>query len=976
MEERFLTDRCLEDRFLEERRLEDLFLEDLFLGDVFLADRFLEDRCFDEATLTHRCLPFLSAATLYIVPSFPFITFPIAFAAALSFGDGRVSRDMYIILPLKKNTKLHLKTKSERRRDMFKKKREIIEDKKPGEIVAAYGYDKYFVVSSHKELLDRIREDTTRCYFEHISRDIMVPLFFDLDIAKDKHPYEYEHFIKVVDQLRRTVVEDFPQYTYKWVILESHSEEKRSFHIIARIKDMENNNVYFENCNSLKKYVTTKISKTMNIVDTSVYRDGLFRTLYSSKPNERRPFVKSDISDEFDEIESFVTFTPGPHKIVKTDNQALKNIEEMLLSIDASKDYDDWMHIGFALIDYCREYKIGMDRGLELFQMYSARNPDKYDPEDTQRQWNEWIVREYDGVKITRGTLLKRFKQRDPERYREMGLGINADNDILKELDVISNNSTVKIHDIKHFEIVNKTRASIQALMESKGLHPIHDYVSKNCRNASLYSECDRNGYKICCRNCDFEYPPGNIPVDRSLAPTVFNLLIINKDDNINNKDTSQVAQRIIAYKNLIYTIDNRWYLYNEESGIYENKIDIEVMMEMERVVARMSEEGFEEEWFNWIHKVNYKENLLKEMKIKCFKRVELDDDDYLLGFDGGVLDLRTGEFRRGGVDEYVTMRCGVPYDADVATSLAEEVLAGIFPDPEEREYALSKFALCLEGYNREQMITFNYSHTASNGKSYIMERLRQVMGDYGGTFPVTMLTGKMKGAGETNSSLVDMNKKRFVYCSEPEAGAKLNTNFVKLLTGDRIKARGLYSERDIEISPSYKIYVCCNTLPNFDVYDEGIARRIRLIEYRTRFCEVPKKKNDRKVRKYSKEEELQIAKGLLKLIVNKYALLQRNGYSYEEPKHFISMRKMYLNDNKDVITDLLQEHFEQGEDKDFVKMTDIKNVLKQGGIKEKDIITIQKLVEEVFEDAEFKSDTTINGDRIRRAFVRLRLVR
>lgn len=858
---------------------------------------------------------------------------------------------------------------------MYKKKKETLEDRKPGEVVAAYGYDKYFVVSSYKELMDRIREDTNPCYFEHISRDAMVPLFFDMDIAKNKYPEHYEHFLEVVERLRRLVVEDFPNYTCKWIILESHSDEKKSFHIIVRMRDMHGNSVYFANCNSLKQYVTTKVSKTIDIVDTSVYRDGLFRTIYSSKPKELRPFVKSNISDDFDELESFVTYTEKPYIII-SDNKAEKIVEEMLLGIGAAQNYDEWMHIGFALIDYCREYKISMERGLELFQMYSARNPDKYDPEETKRQWNEWIAREYDGVKITKGTILKRFKQLDQKRYDELNLGVKTDTDILKELDVISNNSTVKIHDIRHFEIVNKTKASIQALMESKGLHPIHDYVSKNCRSASLYSECDKNGYKICCRNCDFEYPPGNIPVDRSLAPTVFNLLIINKDDNINNKDTSQVAQRIIQYKNLIYTIDNRWYLYNEESGIYENKIDIEVMMEMERVVEQMSQEGFEEEWFNWIHKVNYKENLLKEMKIKCFKRVELDDDDYLLGFEGGVLDLRTGEFRRGAVNEYITMRCGVPYEADMDTSLAEEVLSGIFPDEEEREYALNKFALCLEGYNREQMITFNYSHTASNGKSYIMERLRQVMGDYGGTFPVTMLTGKMKGAGETNSSLVDMNKKRFVYCSEPEAGAKLNTNFVKLLTGDRIKARGLYSERDIEISPSYKIYVCCNTLPNFDVYDEGIARRIRLIEYKTRFCEVPKKKNDRKLIKYSKEDELQIAKGLLKLIVDKYAIMRRNGYSYEEPKHFISMRKMYLNDNKDVITDLLQEHFEQGDDKDFVKMTDIKNVLKQGGIKEKDIITIQKLVEEVFEDAEFKSDTTINGDRIRRAFLRLRLVR
>uniref|UniRef100_A0A6C0DZ83 SF3 helicase domain-containing protein n=1 Tax=viral metagenome TaxID=1070528 RepID=A0A6C0DZ83_9ZZZZ len=866
--------------------------------------------------------------------------------------------------------------------NIYKKKIDVLNSKVEGDVVAALGYDKYFTVKSHAELMQKIKEDSNKCFFEHVGKNSYITMYFDLDISKDKQPEHYENYSELISQLKECVVSNFKDSVLKWIILQSHCAEKRSFHIIVRISDINGNNIYFRNCNELKQYVTANIlcnSKLSEIVDLSVYRDGLFRTLYSSKPKETRPFVKSSMSDDFDDVESFVTFTQEPYTFYSASlikpkvHGRLEIAQEMLEKIDISKTYDEWMHIGFSLIDYCREYDIDLEVGLELFDNYSKRNIDKYDKRNTAKQWNDWTTRDYDGPKITRGTLLKKFKQKEPERYNEMNLAATIDTDILKELDVISNNSSVKIHDIKHFEIVNKNKASIQALMESKGLHPIHDYVSKNCKNASLYSECDRNGYKICCRNCDFEYPPGNIPVDRSLAPTVFNLLIINKDDNINNKDTSQVAQKIITYKNLIYTIDNKWYLYNDTSGIYENKIDLEIMNEMERVVQTMSDEGFEEEWFNWIHKVNYKENLLKEMKIKCFKRVELDDDDYLLGFEEGVLDLRTCEFRRGAAYEYVTMKCGVPYEDDVDTSLADEVLSGIFPDEEERNYALCKFALCLEGYNREQMITFCYSHTASNGKSYIMERLRQALGDYSGTFPVTMLTGKMKGAGEANSSLVDFNKKRFMYCSEPEAGSKLNTNFVKLLTGDRIKARGLYSEKDIEISPTYNIYICCNTLPNFDVYDEGIARRIRLIEYKTRFCDNPKKKNDRKLKKYSKEEELEIAKGLLKLLVDKYKVLRRNNYKYNEPKSFLSMRKLYLNDNKDVLTDILQEHFERGGDKDYVKMSEIKTALKAGGIKEKDVITIQKIVEETFEDVEYIIDSSINSERVRRAFIGLK---
>ena len=93
--------------------------------------------------------------------------------------------------------------------------------------------------------------------------------------------------------------------------------------------------------------------------------------------------------------------------------------------------------------------------------------------------------------------------------------------------------------------------------------------------------------------------------------------------------------------------------------------------------------------------------------------------------------------------------------------------------------------------------ITFNYGFTASNGKSFLMERICSLMGDYGDSFNVNLLTNKMSLAGDANSTLVNFKNKRFVYCSEPEAGAKLNTNFVKILTGDTIKARGLYSNEE-----------------------------------------------------------------------------------------------------------------------------------------------------------------------------------
>ena len=339
--------------------------------------------------------------------------------------------------------------------------------------------------------------------------------------------------------------------------------------------------------------------------------------------------------------------------------------------------------------------------------------------------------------------------------------------------------------------------------------------------------------------------------------------------------------------------------------------------------------------------------------------------------------DLETGNFRKGGIDEYVTMKCGIEYNEKINTNLALDFLSDIFPEKDECEYTINKLVLCLEGFNREQMITFCYGITASNGKSYLMERMKQIMGDYAGTFPVTLLTNKMKGAGEANSSLVSFNKKRFMYCSEPEANSKLNTNFVKVLTGDKITARAVYAEKEIEIYPSYKMFICCNMLPNFDTYDEGIARRIAITEYKTKFCNNPnkKKKNEKQLKRYSVQEEYEISESLLKLLIDRYALLKTNNFTYNVPIELEEMKKLYLNDNKDIIKNILNDNFEIGNDKDYVKITDIRKLLKNTNeLKDKDIVSLIYIIQDIFNEAEFKKHSTINNVSTRNFFMYLKI--
>jgi prophage antirepressor-like protein len=70
----------------------------------------------------------------------------------------------------------------------------------------------------------------------------------------------------------------------------------------------------------------------------------------------------------------------------------------------------------------------------------------------------------------------------------------------------------------------------------------------------------------------------------------------------------------------------------------------------------------------------------------------------------------------------------------------------------------------------------------------------------------------------------------------------------------------------------------------------------------------------------------------------------------------------------------VLLDNFEVGGPKDYVKLKDIKLVLKNGGVKENDIISIIKIVLDTFEESEFKEKSTVNNKFLRNYFLKLKL--
>jgi P4 family phage/plasmid primase-like protien len=189
----------------------------------------------------------------------------------------------------------------------FAKKKDAKKNLKANQFLANKDITQYFIVDSYKQFTSMIISEKNPTFFEHVCDDLPCCLFFDIEIYQKSHPLEFLDCNSIIDNIK-TVILFLCDIPLKFIILESHSILKKSFHIIIRGNTIP---IYVKNV-KIAKQIVSKLFPTLTlekIIDVSVYRDGLFRTFLSSKKNENRPLVKSNLSGDFNPIETLVQYT-------------------------------------------------------------------------------------------------------------------------------------------------------------------------------------------------------------------------------------------------------------------------------------------------------------------------------------------------------------------------------------------------------------------------------------------------------------------------------------------------------------------------------------------------------------------------------------------------------------------------------------------------------------------------------------------
>lgn len=256
------------------------------------------------------------------------------------------------------------------------------------------------------------------------------------------------------------------------------------------------------------------------------------------------------------------------------------------------------------------------------------------------------------------------------------------------------------------------------------------------------------------------------------------------------------------------------------------------------------------------LENVSFKNSIISQI-IYLFKTHDdefysnLDSRTHQIGFKNGVYDFRERKFREGTQDDYITFSTGYDWiDYNEKDSNVQDIytfLGQIIPNKRVLEYTLKVLGKALVGIPEERFYIWT-GLSGANGKSTLINFLENTLGDYITSVDVSLLTNKRGNASNATPDVVRLRGKRIFTFQEPEHDDKLRTGILKQYTGgDTIVARELF-KAPISFKLQGTMIMCCNDLPAVTSVDGGTWRRIRVVEFKSRFCENPVKENEFKI--------------------------------------------------------------------------------------------------------------------------------
>ena len=287
----------------------------------------------------------------------------------------------------------------------------------------------------------------------------------------------------------------------------------------------------------------------------------------------------------------------------------------------------------------------------------------------------------------------------------------------------------------------------------------------------------------------------------------------------------------------------------------------------------------------------------------------EFDENPWLMAVENGVVDLRTGELRKGKPGDLISKACPHKWiDIEApAPAWEKRYLAKTFEEyPDIIPFLQRLLGYAITGLTDEHVFTVLYGQ-GRNGKTVLIETLLHVLGPLASPIQSEMLLdqGRSRSAAAPSPDIMALKGLRIAFASETDEDRKFSASRVKWLSGaDTLVGRAPHDKLETHFRPTHALFLTTNNKPHASAFDFAFWERVLLIPFTLSFVNrEPQAANERRADLKLQQALEAEASGILAWLVRGCIEWQRQGLN---PPAIVKEMTLSYRREEDLIQDFI----------------------------------------------------------------------